>query len=622
MINLKALLIFGLTALLVVTLGYDFLKPAFEIGLSPEDREFILIYKLLGPNPLSKIFQVWAERGAYTTVPIYYIGTVQSIVGFNYQLIQSIGFLFRTLAILSIFPLTMLVFKNSWLAVLTTIVFAFSYTTTGALETGVEPSEYLGMLMMNIFLVAYYFLNTKFLLNFRWLIATSFLLFAAVMTSAMRVYPLLFLLPLVEMFLWILNHKKYQFKYLLIKLFVLYLPFLVLNYYFPVSTSGHFSLPSIVYRILEGNWQLVLTPFHGLGFMIPIRKYYGYLGIIDLSSFTDYLGFLLGGPLFVFGSVSIIISLISTKRWLFFFFRVFFLNLGLEIFTYWIVQQRLFAPSELRLNFDTPRLYPILFGLFLFSLMVNFLIDWLRTGKKNNFLLALWAGLFVALFFITLTYMFASLGLSFGGAQDHYLLIPTFGFSIFISGILLLLYEKLSAIRLKFIGGITVMVLLAFFYILNKEITHNYFIGANFNGRAAAGQELLQAKIRGKFKDYDYSKPAIVYFDTSDIPYGYGPFYSEGLLTPFPILMYSQGEKVISGCVGVIYEDRQMSKLKKAIRIIDNQQVIVYHTVCVENSKINVRDVIYKPENLYAFKIQDGDFIDIKDQLLDELNFR
>lgn len=623
MINLKTLLIFFLTASLIIFLGFDFLKPAFDIGLSPEDREFILRYKLLGSNPLTKILQVWLERGAYSTVPIYYIGIVQSIAGFNYQLIQFIGVLFRTLAILSIFPLVTLVFKNIWLAVLTTIIFAFSYTTTGALETGVEPSEYLGFLMMNIFLISYYFLNTKYLLNLRWVIVAALLLFIAVMTSVMRIYPILFLLPIIEAFLFFSNRAKYKFKYLVVKLMALYLPFLILQSFSPVSTSSHFFLPLLLSKIAEGNWHLVLTPLQGLGYMLPIGKYYPNLGALELNSFTDYMKFLSEGPLIVFGFISFILSLISAKKKVFFFFRVLFLNFGLGTLTYWIVKHRLSMPMQLQINFDTPRLYSIFIGIFIFSLMINYLIDWYRQSRKNNLFLVLWLGPFIALFYITMTYFFAGLGLSFGGAQDHYLMIPTLGIALFISGILLMLHSKLSGSRIKIsFASLSIVTILLMVYLLNREMTHTYFIGANFNGRSAAGQELLQGRIREIFKDLDYSKPALVYFDTTDIPHGKGPFYSEGLLTPFSTIMYFQGEKVVNGCIGVIYEDGQMAKLKELIKTIDNQQVIIYQTACVENSRINVQDVIYKTENLYALKIKDQDFIDIRDQVLQELDIK
>lgn len=593
---------------------YDLLKPAFEIGLTPEDREFILRFKILGPNPLSKIFEVWTQRGAYSTIPIYYIGTIESFTGFNYPLIQFIGIFFKALATLSIFPLVLLVFKNKALAILTTILFAFSYPTTGALETGVEPSEYLGLLMMNIFLITYYYLNTRYLLKFKWLIVTSLLLFISVIMSVMRTYPVLFILPAVEILLWRSAPQKFKFKYLCIKLFILYLPFMILNYYFPTSLSAHFSLPAIFSKIVDGNWHLILTPLQGLGHMIPVSKFYNKFGILNLNSFNDYFVFLMGGPLVVFGVSSLILSYIATKkRRLFFFLRVFFLNIFLELIIYWIVQHRLSIPQHLRLNFDPPRLYQTLFGLYIISLTVHYFIDWYDQGKKNNLLLSLWIGPSLALFYITATYFFASVNLSFGGAQDHYLLVPCLGISLSISSFLILLYNRLSPLWLKLsLGSGIIIFVLVILYGLNKQLIYDYFIQANFNGRAAAGQELLQRKIKQKLKDLDYSKPAIVYFDTSFIPDGSGPFYSEGLLTPFPTIMFLKGDQVANGCIGVIYEDSHRLKLKK----------LVHPVVCVEGTKISVHDISIKPENLYAFKIKDDDFIDIKMEVLQELGLK
>lgn len=597
-------LIFGLTVLAVVFLQYDFLKPVFDIGLTPEDRGFILFYKTLGSQPLTKILEVWSKHGAYTTIPIYYIGFVESLTGFNYLLIQLAGMFLRTLAVLSIFPLAAVVFKNKWLASLSTIIFAFSYTTSGALETGVEPSEYLGLFLMNIFLLAYYYLNTR-LLHLGWLIAASALLFAAVTASVMRVYPILFLLPVIEIFLWILNPGKYKFKYLVIKLAVLYLPFLVLIYHSPAMATGHFLLPALLAEVSGGNWHLLLTPVEGLGFMVPVSKYYLKFGVLDLSQFSRYTAFLSGGPLVIYGAAAWLLSWISMKKPLFLALRIFFLNLGLELLMYWIVGYGGYNPL---------RLYPVLSGLFILSSAVNFFWVWCRQKEKNNLILALWLGPFAGLFYITATYFFASLDLSFGGAQDHYLLMPTFGISLFAASGLMLLHTKLSGSRIgPALGiGLITLILLAL-YGLNKELVYGYFNSANANGRAAAGQELIQGRIRQKLTGLDYSRPTLVFFDTSEIPNENRPFYSEGLLTPLSYFMLLQDDKTINGCIGVVYGDNEKIKLKKSM---------TYSATCVDGSGMSVKEIPLKRDNLYAFKIKDKNFIDIKDQVLRELNLR
>ena len=621
LISSKTTLIFIITILVVIFLGYDLLKPVLDIGLTPEDREFILRYKILGPNPLSKIFEVWSERGAYSAIQIYYVGILESFTGFNYQIIQLVGVFFRTLATLSIFPLVLLVFKNKWLAALTTILFAISYTTTGSLETGVEQTEYLGFLMMNIFLVAYYYLNTKYLLQFKWLIFSSLLLFIAVMICAIRVYPLLFLLPVIEIYLYLRDGIRFKFKYLITKLVILFLPFLVLVSYSPFSATGHFALPSILSKIAEGNWQLILTPLQGLGFMIPISRYYDKLGLMDLSSFDTYLIFLLGGPLILFGFTALLLSWLIAKNPTSFILRIFFLNFGFDLLTYWIMRNRLLIPSELRLNYDLPRLYPVFFGLFILALAINFFIEWYRKGKENNLLLVLWLGPFLSLFYIAATYAYASLNLSFAGAQDHYLLIPTFGISLLIGGILLLLHNKLSNFRFGLsVSTVLIASIVLILYGFNKELTHNYFNEANIKGRAAVGQVEMQTKIRQKLKGVDYAKPLLVYFDTQEIS-GDGPFYSEGLLTPFPFFMHLAGEQIVDGCIGVIY-DNKMVKLRKLVKKINNQLVVEHPVVCVYGYNMRTKDVSIKIEDLYAYKIKDKDFIDIKQQVINELKLK
>lgn len=619
LIRSKTTIIFIITVLAVIFLEYDLLKPVFDIGLTPEDREFILRYKTLGPNPLTKIFEVWSERGAYSTIPIYYLGIVESFTGFNYQLIQSVGIFFRTLATLSIFPLVLIVFKNKWLATFTAILVAISYPTTGALETGVEQSEYLGFLTMNVFLIVYYYLNTRYLLQIKWLILSSLILFIAVMISVMRVYPILFLLPVIEIYLWFWDRARYKFRYLVIKLLAFYLPFLILVYYFPFSATGHFILPTILSKISDGNWQLILTPLQGLGFMVPVSGHYGKLGFLDLNSFDTYLIFLLGSPLVIFGVGSFLLSWIITRNPLSLFLRIFSLSFGLGLLTYWIVQHRLLIPSELRLNYDVPRLYPVFFGLFILALALNFFIEWYKQGRKNNLFLVLWLGPFISLFYITATYLYASLNLSFAGAQDHYLLIPTLGISLMIAGILLSLHNELSKLKYGLTASIFIIsAILLILYLLNKELTHDYFNGVKLKGRAASGQIEMQTKIKQKLKNLDYTKPILVYFDTSDIT-GNGPFYSESLLTPFPFFMHLSGDTVLNGCIGVIFEDSQMVKLRQLVRKTNNHLTITHPFICVDGYSMSTKYISINLKDLYAYKIKDRDFIDVKDQVLREL---
>ena len=161
------------------------------------------------------------------------------------------------------------------------------------------------------------------------------------------------------------------------------------------------------------------------------------------------------------------------------------------------------------------------------------------------------------------------------------------------------------------------MIIISIFVMNRKEIRAR-FLDLLANGRSAHGQQLLQGRFRERIKEIDFTKPAFFYFDVFDIP-GEGPFYSEGFLASFPFWMHFQNNQLIDGCVEKFYEDRQ--KLASLIQTRNGERGFVYNGFCVENGRGDNKEIFYKPENFYAFKIKSMEFIDIKKEALKELKF-
>ncbi len=611
----KNIFLFTIVLLLVVLIQYDILKPTLKIGLTPDDWAFIFFYKLLGSNPLSKFAEVWSVNGPYTTVPLYYTGIINSLVGFDFLKMQMVGIFFKILATLVIFPLVLIVFKNRLLAILTTILFAMSYPSAGALETAVQPSEYLGMFGMGLFLITYYYLvKDKFLIWKRIGLATI-LLIITIAISVMRLYPLLVLIPLIEVYLLIQKPSIVALRTSFLRVFILFLPFILVTLHRPSVILSYIGVvPSVLLKVLEGNWHLALTPLQGMGYTLPFSAHWSLLGLLSIDSFKDYLYFILAGPTIIFGLIILFLSFVtSAKPWRFFLLAL-CLNLILEILVFFIATHYLTIPIGLRMSFDASRIYSTLFGLFILVLSLVYWIEWKIQGNKDNLLLALWVGPAIAFLFIVLTWMLASENLSFGGAQDHYLLIPELGMSIFIAGLLTLAYKRSKGMA---IGAI--FITLAVFYVLNRDLIYSYFNHVNANGRAAEGQQFIQSRFREGIKDIDLTKPALFYFDTSQLS-GDGPFYTEGLLSILPFYMHFRGNDLVDGCVEVLYANEH-AHLLQFIKLKDNERGFFYRSLCVENGKGGYRELFYKPENFYAFKIKDKDFIDIREEILKELGF-
>ncbi len=120
------------------------------------------------------------------------------------------------------------------------------------------------------------------------------------------------------------------------------------------------------------------------------------------------------------------------------------------------------------------------------------------------------------------------------------------------------------------IGILPIILIMSNIYFSAKNEINYYFYNVILNGRGFSGQLFLQ----GSFKNildrekFNFSKPALFFFDTSDIT-GDGPFYSEGFLSPFPLWMHFQGDRLTDGCVEVFYGADSLQNLKKLIQIKD-----------------------------------------------------
>jgi hypothetical protein len=118
------LFIFLSLVIIVFFLQFNLLELALKIGFKPDDWILYFAYKSLDLHPLSKLLEVWGARGIYTTYQVYYMGLLESLVGFNYHSFQVVNLIFKALGTLAIFPLVLVIFRSRLLAILTTLFFA------------------------------------------------------------------------------------------------------------------------------------------------------------------------------------------------------------------------------------------------------------------------------------------------------------------------------------------------------------------------------------------------------------------------------------------------------------------------------------------------------------------
>lgn len=609
---LKSLLFISVV---VTIIQFSLLQPSLKMGFKPDDWSLYFTFRTLGSNPLSKLPEVWSERGLYTTNQVFYMGLLNILTPFNFRSFQTISLIFKTFATILIFFVVISIYKDKLLAVFSTLIFALSSASIGPLEFAVKGGDYLAISCLCLFLIFYVKTLTIHAGNLKWVFFCSFLLILTIIFSPIRSFPILFILPFIEFFLWINKPSIKKLKEVLIRVSIFYLPYFIAMRSGPDSTLGLFhNLLGLWGKIMENKF-LILSPLAGMGYtIIPLDNWHKVFGSLNFNSFSEYLLFLAGGPTIILGLLTLVFSL-NAKRPVNFFLKVISLNFCFELLIFFIINHNNTSVSS-EFNFDQNEVYPALIGLYVITISVILFLEWFKQ-KSNTFLLASWTGVAFLATFTIATWAFAPYGTTFFGSS-YYLVIAAMGSSVFLGQFLLSIYKK--AIINTCPKKISLLILLIFtstlITLINVNVTTKRFAYLLANGRSSLGQQIIQGKFREKIKDIDLFNSALFYFDTSDLS-GEGPFYSEGFLASFPYWMHFLDNKLIDGCVEIFYENKE--KLVLLIKQKNNQTGFVYRSVCVTNGKSSYNDIFYKLENFYAFKIKSRDFIDIKKELLEDM---
>lgn len=608
--------LFFLFIFIVVISQCLLLGPVLKYGFTPDDWGMLFFYKTLGDDPLAKIVYVWSVKGAYTTGPIYFIGILNDFFGLNYQSYQVANIILKILATLSLYPLILLVFKNRLLAFLTVFLYGISYMSSRSLEYVVKGTDYLAIFLMNIFLVIYYYIISKRIKSWRWFIAMCFFWFVSLMISPIRIYPILVLIPLIEVFLWLQQKSVSNVIQSLKRLLILYLPFLIIYLYKPSAIHAFLQNPPVIFKaITDGNWHLILTPFQGVGLTLLTNGFWSNLiNSLNITGVGEYLLFLARGPLIFFGFFILILATMRSQKPARFFLHAFSLNLLLDVVFYYIAIHELNIPENLRLHFDPARMYPILISVFMLAVSLASFLEWKDYGKKDNLLMALWISPPIALLYTFLIWFLAPFGVGFEGQQGYYLVVPTIASSLFLSAILVLIYDKGIRVKSSFSKFFVICgAIMSLFYIysLNRNDIYYFFNSAGINGRYAADQERMYDQLVFYLKgDFRKGESILFYFDAFEDG-ARGTFYTETLLLNLASRLHIE-RGGINGCIAVFYQD--LSALEKQVVVKNNIKGFTYKNQCGEE--------FFSINNFYAFKLKNGQLTDIEPEVLQKLNLK
>lgn len=627
----RSLLIFIVIVPLVFFLQSKLLAPHLRYGFADVDWGYLYQYKQLGEAPLTKIYEVWKGVGVYTYGP-YYMGIVEHfspIDGFNFVNFHKTTHFFKFLSAITLFPFILALTGKRLLAALATILYAVAYPAVGPMYSAQVSGYFPAITVMNIFGTYYIYIVKNKKIGLFWLIGWIFLFILTLFLATERMYPLIPLIFLGE-FLWMLSQRfsKSAVKYSVIRqlsLFsILILVFMLIAFGgendFGGVSSFFRNTKTIFQNISQGNWQLALNPPISLASLFFPREYWGLIGSDRgaLAGFGGYLGFFLG-PFLTFLIFIGLLSIFVSKKPPRFILISCFLAIALGTVVYILASHQLSIDQALRNHFDPMFLKPALTGMFILSLTLSLIIEWLVSAKKGDYTLYLFLGPTIAFFIIFLTWLPSDYTLIVAGVH-RYLAIPAIGASFFVATLITLIYEKFK--KLKHIGNFSWLILLIMIPIiqLNFYVVGKYFNSElNFAGMDGVQQKTIKSKLLSYMGNFDLEEPTLFYFDEQDHENGY--FHESTIIAGFPAWIRFRGRSMpLDGvtpeyirnadlgsetnvyCTGVNVDC--LGKLKSYITLRNGETGILY------------KNVFYPPNKFYAFRLKGRDVFDIKSEIL------
>lgn len=618
---LKTSLLPFLILIPIVTLfQYFILAPHLRYGFADVDWNFLLSYKnisLLNHDPINHFLFAWRTWGVYT-YQVYYIGLIQKFFGMDYINFQIVTHVFKIIATLSIYPLIYLVTKSKLAAFLTTIIYAVAYSSVGVMYTVVTSGLFVAVPVMSLFLIWYWHLINKEENSTLDIFIAVVLFFSTLILATERMYPLVPIVALIEGFWWYKNNFSKKVLIQIIKRLTIFIAiFIVMFLSKPSTFTGFFGNTVDTYvRLRAGNWQVIMSPIISLGSLFLPRDYWKYLGVPNIDNLFAYIGFIISGPLLTFTIITTFLSIFLSKKKRKFIASTLILTFIFSILIYILSSHQLYIPESVKMHFDIATIIPAFIGGFMISLIATLFKEWINQGRKDNLVISMIGGVVIALIFIVLTWVATDYTLIFTGVH-RYLTLPSIGSSLFIAGLITIIFRKLYDIKATKVLSYLTFLVLILIILFNATVIKDYFnYELSYAGTDAAGHIRMKNKLWSYLGGISKTEASIFYFDESaDHDNGY--FDETTIMAGFNSWMRVKGYDIISDkvmlgllrsnlmCIG----ERSMclSKVQELVTQRDGEKGIFYG------------GTFYKLKNFYAFRFVNRDIVDIKPEVVEAI---
>lgn len=628
-------IIFTLLVLSVVISQVILLKPIVGQGLTPEDYVGFFSIRVSKDTMFSDPINYWRQMGMHNTAHNLYLGFQDILFRDNYNMYLYSDIFFKIVATLLLYPLILIITNNKLLAFLGTFLYGISYSTAGTLYLYVVGNEYLGIALIYIFLISYYFCLKQ--TNLQTLLYSSLLISLSFFALPIRIFPIFIIILLIESYLLIKN-KLSKITPTLLRIVSIFFPIAVIMLYslIRVGTSEYELeiIPSFLSRISNGNWYLLLYPLWGLGYTYLPANYFHIFGKIDFSNYISYLISLSHVSFTIFVPVSLLLSFIISNKRIRFFLVLMFINILLDSVLFILYTHHFSIPENLRFGYSVPTfidgLYAGICANFVISIASACGIEWYLTNRKNRVLFIVFVSPFFSLLFIVGQWAFTRDYRMYQEGILRYFVIPALGSYLFVAGILTLIYQRTKSYKRSLALLLIIFVIFQIFNISRKEIAQ-VFDGKKRDGRDLQIQESIKSQTLNYILIDKLENNMLIYFKlTSPIPEVSNlqentfdwRYLSHWVLINKSYLL----NKAVDGCAAVTWD---FSELQKMASTNNGSKVFLYSNGPYKEIRCAHKGIVYyldketiNLDDFYAFRIDDNyKVIDITNEVKGNLTF-
>ena len=608
--------IFVLLITLVATTQIILGQKHLQFGFFTDDWLFLSAYRAYVINPILDLLHAWKNIGSHNFAHAYYVGILFSIFSLDYLNMNILNQTLKVIATLSLYPLIYTLSKNRKLAFLATVIYGMHYSPFGTLDNASRGEDFIGIILMNLFLSGYFKVIINNLTNFVKILVYAVWLFTTILVDVTRLFPVIFLVFLMEIVSIIWYREKSKTKGSLIRLSVIFFPFLPLLIFSPDSILFQVRYAfGLIDKIASHNWQLFLTPLSTLGSTYVPKNLWTLFGNATYETITSYIAFILSGPIFIFFLIGFITSFFVSKKPMRILRLNLFFNFIVWIIVFFVVNNWLFLDPLKRAPVD-PGTYLVsaLVGIFFLIYALSIFLEWKKT-KSNKLTPFIFIGVIFGFLFTFSTWLFADLNSIFIGVHP-YLNIPSIGSSLTIAVILLLMFEKLKLIKIfgkkNFISAFLIIGILLIYFNISKLNVDLYFSTWLDNGLRASDQERLINQFWAEVgsRNFTISNLPLIYLDAREDKIN-GTFYSEAIIWK------------VASWLDLRYTKNQEDRFSLCQVMVLGEAFDKYVSISKDGKTIQSKscgeNISYSRSNFFSFKLKDRNLIPNTTEIFNEL---